>query len=84
MLECLTCDFTFKDSGKKFKNAFDDYVTTYKLIATKKEIKYLEIKLENYKQIKIYGSKFLLIALLGWFGIHKFIQKKYKNYLLFL
>lgn len=84
MLDCLTHDFTFKDSSREFKNAFDDYVTTYRLLATKKEIKYLEIKLENYKQIKIYGSNFLLIALLGWFGVHKFVQKKYKVGILYL
>ena len=79
LLECLTHDFTYKEKNKEFKTLFDDYITTYKILATKKEISYLEKKLENYKNIKVKGSKskFLLIAFLGFFGVHKFIEKKY-------
>ena len=66
--------------------AFDDYVTTYKLLANKKEIKSLEYNLETYKNIKIVKrkSKFLLIAFLGYFGVHKFIDKKIITGILYL
>ena len=79
LLECLTKDFTFKENNKEFKRAFDDYITTYKLLATKKELKYLDNKLTLYKKVKSYNrkSKFLIIAFFGYFGIHKFIEKKY-------
>lgn len=74
----LTKDYTYKTNSKEFKRDFDDYVTTYKLLANKKEIKSLEYNLENFKNIKAIKrkSKFLLIAFLGFFGIHKFIEKK--------
>ena len=79
LIECLTKDYTYKEKSKEFKSSFNDYVTTYKLLANKKELKYFEKKLEEYKDVKVKGSKskFILIAFLGFLGIHKFIEKKY-------
>lgn len=79
LLDTLTKDYTHKDNTKEFKRAFDDYITTYKILASKKELEKLDTQLENYKTIKSSknGSKFLLIALLGPLGIHKFLEKKY-------
>ena len=78
LIECLTEDYSYKENSKEFKTALDDYITTYKILATKKELKYFENKLDEYKHIKVSGSKsrFLLIALLGFTGIHKFLDKK--------
>lgn len=86
LIECLTHDYTFKDNNKEFKNKYDDYVTTYRLLANKKELKFFEQRLEEYRSIRISTgkSKFLLIALLGWFGVHKFIEKKYIIGILYL
>lgn len=78
LIETLTNDYTKKDNSKDFKKLFDDYITTYKLLLNKKELKYFEKKLEEYNNLrKKSNSKFLLISLLGWFGVHKFIEKKY-------
>ncbi len=79
LLECLTKDFTYKEKTKEFKNNYNDLITTYKILATKKEVNYITEKEENYKNIKTIktGSKFLIISLLGWFGVHKFIEKNY-------
>ena len=78
LIECLTEDYSYKENSKEFKTALDDYITTYKILATKKELKYFENKLDEYKHVKVSGSKsrFLLIALLGFTGIHKFLDKK--------
>jgi len=86
LIECLTHDYSYKDYKKEFKTLFNDYVTTYKLLATKKELKFFEHKLEEYKTIKISTSKskFLLISLLGFLGVHKFIEKKYILGILYL
>ncbi len=78
LIETLTNDYTKKDNSKDFKKLYDDYITTYKLLLNKKELKYFEKKLEEYNNLrKKSNSKFLLISLLGWFGVHKFIEKKY-------
>ncbi len=78
LIETLTNDYTKKDNSKDFKKLYDDYMTTYKLLLNKKELKYFEKKLEEYNNLrKKSNSKFLLISLLGWFGVHKFIEKKY-------
>lgn len=78
LIETLTNGYTKKDNSKDFKKLYDDYITTYKLLLNKKELKYFEKKLEEYNNLrKKSNSKFLLISLLGWFGVHKFIEKKY-------
>lgn len=78
LIETLTNDYTKKDNSKDFKKLYDDYITTYKLLLNKKELKYFEKKLEEYNNLrKKSNSKFLLISFLGWFGVHKFIEKKY-------
>ena len=78
LVECLTHDYTFKDKSKEFKSKYDDYVTTYRLLATKKELKIFEERIEEYKNVRYHGkSKFLLITFLGFTGIHKFLDKKY-------
>lgn len=78
LIETLTNNYTKKDNSKDFKKLYDDYITTYKLLLNKKELKYFEKKLEEYNNLrKKSNSKFLLISLLGWFGVHKFIEKKY-------
>ena len=86
LLECLTKDYTFKENNKEFKRALDDYITTYKILATKRELKYLEDKLSLYKKVRSQNSKskFLIILFLGFFGIHKFIEKKYVLGLIYL
>ena len=79
LLETLTKDYTYKDSSKEFKKAYNDYLIIYKLLINNKELENLNNKLIEYKNIKSIktNSKFLLIALTGWFGVHKFIEKKY-------
>lgn len=79
LIESLTHNYTYKENTREFKTALDDYKTTYRILATKKELKFFENKMLEYKQIKVKGSKskFLLIAFLGFLGIHKFIEKKY-------
>lgn len=79
LIESLTRGYTYKENTRDFKIALDDYITTYKLLCTKKEGKYFENKLFEYKSVKVSGSKsrFLLISLLGFLGVHKFIEKKY-------
>jgi len=79
LLECLTKDYTYKENNKEFKRAIDDYIRTYKILATKRDLKYLENRLEEYETVKAINnkSKFLLILFLGYFGVHKFIDKKY-------
>ncbi|MBQ3021132.1 MAG: NINE protein [Bacilli bacterium] len=79
LLDTLTKDFTYKENNKSFKLALNNYVELYKKFATKREIKLLESKLEEYRKVKAISnkSKFLLIAFLGYFGIHKFIERKY-------
>lgn len=79
LIESLTHNYTYKEKSRDFKMALDDYITTYKILATKKEIKFFEKKLLEYKSVKVSGSKskFLLIFFLGIFGVHKFIEKKY-------
>lgn len=86
LLECLTRDYTYKESSREFKTAIDDYITTYKILCTKKELKYFENNLDEYKHVKTSNSKsrFLLIAFLGYFGIHKFLEKKYILGILYL
>lgn len=86
LIECLTKDYSYKENSKEFKAAIDDYITTYKILATKKELKYFENKLEEYKHVKVTGSKsrFLLISLLGFTGIHKFLDKKIIKGLIYL
>lgn len=86
LIECLTKDYSYKENSKEFKSALDDYITTYKILATKKELKYFETKLIEYKQVKVSGSKsrFLLISLLGFTGIHKFLDKKIIKGLVYL
>ena len=77
LLETLTHDYTFKDKSKSFKKAYNDYLISYKILATKREQTILDKKLEQYKLVKQEKSRFLLIAFFGIFGIHKFIEKKY-------
>ena len=79
LIECLTKDFSYKDSSKEFNKIYNDYLTTYKILITKKELNILEKKLEEYKNIKPIRSKskFVLIFLFGFLGIHKFLEKKY-------
>ncbi len=79
LLESLTHNYTYKENKKEFKKIYNDYLTTYKLLINKKELKYLDKKIEEYKDIKVNNnsSKFLLIAIFGWTGIHKFLEKKY-------
>ncbi len=79
LLDTLTKDYTYKDSSKEFKKAYNDYLIIYKLLINNKELENLNNKLIEYKNIKDTktNSKFLLIALTGWFGVHKFIEKKY-------
>ena len=36
LLDTLTKDYTHKDNTKEFKRAFDDYITTYKILSSKK------------------------------------------------
>ena len=74
----LTKDYTYKINSKEFKKVFDDYVNTYRILANKRELKSFEYNLDNYKNVKgiKIRSRFLLIAFLGYFGIHKFIEKK--------
>lgn len=78
LLECLTKDYTHKENNKEFKHALDDYITTYKILCTKRELTYLEKRLNEYKKVKPVNSKskFLIILFLGIFGVHKFIDKK--------
>ena len=86
LINTLTKDYTYKDNSKEFKKVFEDFITTYKLLANKKEIKSLEYNLEAYKNVKITKrrSKFLLIAFLGIFGIHRFIEKKFISGFIYL
>ena len=86
LIESLTKEFTYKENTRDFKTAFDDYVTTYKILATKKELTLIEKKLNEYKKVKPIKSKskFLLIALLGFLGIHKFLEKKYITGIIYL
>lgn len=79
LIESLTHNYTYKENSRDFKTALEDYVTTYRILATKKEIKIFENKLEDYKRVRVSGSKskFLLISLLGCLGIHKFLERKY-------
>lgn len=79
LIESLTHNYTYKENSRNFKTALDDYVTTYRILATKKELKHFENKMLEYKHIKVKGtkSKFLLITFLGFLGIHRFIEKKY-------
>lgn len=86
LIETLTHDFTYKENNKEFKRLYNDYNTVYNLICTNKELKYFNKKQEKYKNIKSTksGSDFLLIALTGWFGIHKFKEKNYKWGIIYL
>ena len=79
LIESITHNYTYKENSRAFKTAFDDYITTYKILCTKKELKTFENKLKEYKQIKAKGSnsKFILITFSGFLGVHKFIEKKY-------
>jgi len=78
LIESLTHNYTYKEKSKEFKKCLDDYITTYKILCTKKELKIFENKLLDYKNVKVIGNKsrFLLISTLGFFGVHKFIDKK--------
>lgn len=86
LLECLTKDYTYKENNKEFKHALDDYITTYKILCTKRDLTYLEKRLNEYKKVKPINSKskFLIILFLGIFGVHKFIEKKYILGILYL
>ena len=78
LIETLTENYTYKENKKEFKKLFNEYVTNYKILATKREVTILENKLLEYDKVKAKGkSKFLLIAFLGIFGVHKFIEKNY-------
>lgn len=86
LIESLTHNYTYKENSRNFKTALDDYVTTYRILATKKELKHFENKMLEYKHIKVKGtkSKFLLITFLGFLGIHRFIEKKYITGIIYL
>lgn len=79
LIESLTHNYTYKEKSKAFKVSLDDYITTYKILATKRELGLFEKKLSEYKNVKASNnkSKFLLILFLGFLGVHKFIEKKY-------
>ncbi len=79
LIECYTKDYSYKEKNTEFNKTLNEYITTYKLLCNAKEIKYLDNRLDEYKHVKCKGkkSKFLLIFFFGWFGIHKFIEKKY-------
>ena len=77
LIETLTHDYTVKENNRDFKKAFNNYVVSYKILATKRELTILENKLKDYDNIKSSRSRFLLIAFFGIFGVHKFIEKKY-------
>lgn len=86
LIESLTHNYTYKENSRDFKTSLDDYITTYKILATKKEIKFFENKMLDYKQVKVKEtkSKFLLITFLGFLGIHKFLEKKYITGIIYL
>ena len=39
LIESITHNYTYKENSRAFKTAFDDYITTYKILCTKKELK---------------------------------------------
>lgn len=86
LIESLTHNYTYKENSKDFKMALDDYITTYRILGSKKEVKLFENKLLEYKKVKVTNSKsrFLLITFLGVFGVHKFLEKKYIKGLIYL
>lgn len=86
LIECLTKDFTYKENTKEFNKVYNDYLVSYKILINKKELGILEKKLEEYKSIKPTKSKskFILISLLGFLGVHKFLEKKYILGLIYL
>ena len=79
LIECLTKNYTYKEKTKEFNIKLNDYITTYKLLVNNRELSIFEKKLEEYKSVKPVRSKskFILISLLGFLGIHKFLEKKY-------
>ena len=79
LIECLTKDYTYKENNKSFKKTLKEYETTYKILATKRDLTYFLKKLDNYKNVKPINnhSNFILIFLVGFLGVHKFIEKKY-------
>lgn len=77
IIESITNDYTLKIKDKTVLKELNEYIVTYKLLANKKELKYFLNKYNEYDKINGNKSKFLLIFLLGWFGVHKFIEKKY-------
>ena len=86
LIECLTKDFTYKDKSREFNKEFNDYLVSYKILITKRELSILEKKLDEYKNVKPVRSKskFILISTLGFLGVHKFIERKYLLGLVYL
>ena len=86
LIECLTKDYTYKENNSDFKRILNDYLVSYRILINKRETSILDKKLEEYKSVKPEKSKskFILIFTLGYFGVHKFIEKKYLIGLLYL
>ncbi len=84
LIESLTQDYTYKDNTKLFKKALAEYVTTYRLLGTKNELRIFERKLKEYDLLKASKSKFLITAFLGIFGVHKFLEGNYITGFLYL
>ena len=76
LLDSMTHNYTYKSNNKSFKKTYDNYLISYKLLITKRELTLLNKKLSSYDLVKPSKSRFLLIAFLGYFGVHKFIEKK--------
>ena len=51
LIESLTHNYTYKQKTKDFKSAMDDYITTYKILCTKKELNIFEKKLVEYNEL---------------------------------
>lgn len=86
IIECLTQNYTYKVKDKNFNTILDKYINKYKNNITKRELTIFNKKYEEYNKLKCIdnSSKFLTIFFLGWFGVHKFIEKKYKLGILYL
>ena len=86
LIECLTKDYTYKENNKNFNKLLNEYITSYKILATKRELTFFSKKLDNYKNVKPIKTKsnFILIFLLGFLGVHKFIEKKYISGIIYL
>ena len=86
LIETFTKDYTYKEKNKEFNGLLKEYITSYELLCNNREKKYLEKKLDLYKNVEPVKSKsrFVLIFLLGFLGVHKFIEKKYVLGLIYL